>query len=382
MRALIVLAIAVLLYCIGEIYAIAALMVLAYALGIILILSFIVAEWSLAHLDVSIATEHAAMRRGDESPVEVTLSNRSRLPVALFRMKLSCSQPHDEARPSVLEVYGALSGRRRVQVPITPDAPHCTLLDIGMVRLGARDPLGLFSVHRSLTSSVHIAVLPRGGSPIGPAVEQGSGATPGDANKTHESAEPPDVQDVRAWQPGDALHRVHWKLSARIGELQTRLYVDNDEVAAIVLLDPADRGDHEQDEEHLPAPHRLTEVETDAWYEAVANTLEGLSTAGLAYEVLWTAPSEGGSDLDSWQTRMFTVRSLREVDTLLFELLDSEAVWAARVSSDEVREARGRTLTTALDHAGAQLPLILDGRPDLCQGSEILVIFDADGVPE
>jgi uncharacterized protein (DUF58 family) len=86
-------------------------------------------------------------------------------------------------------------------------------------RAGANDPLGLFSVLKAQTGANEITVLPR---PL--PIERlsflgGAQANPRTPQHAAIVAEALDFHGVRAWRPGEAIRRVHWKSTARTGTL-------------------------------------------------------------------------------------------------------------------------------------------------------------------
>jgi uncharacterized protein (DUF58 family) len=75
-----------------------------------------------------------------------------------------------------------------------------------------------------------------------------------------------DVRSLREYQPGDELRHVHWRASAKTGQLVVREYVDPVQPHCTVVLD-----------------NRLTALTADAFEEAVE----------VATSVLWSAIGEG-----------------------------------------------------------------------------------------
>lgn len=104
------------------------------------------------------------------------------------------------------------------------------------VTVETRDALGLCRMRRPETGPLALSVLPRteplrGPLPASGAVTNGSGGS-----RSSGSAGDPDTS-VREYRSGDDRRRVHWRSSARLGELMVRGEEQQRQAAVTVLLD-------------------------------------------------------------------------------------------------------------------------------------------------
>ena len=115
--------------------------------------------------------------------------------------------------------------------------PHVGVYAVGVTRLRFRDCFGLFSLtHRVRATLPRITVLPN------PAEATELSFSPGEGETTaiqRANADRTTPSDTRAWQEGDELKRVHWKLSMRRQELMVRTYETPQRADALILLDCA-----------------------------------------------------------------------------------------------------------------------------------------------
>ncbi|MDB4895700.1 MAG: hypothetical protein JWN15_1962 [Firmicutes bacterium] len=107
---------------------------------------------------------------------------------------------------------------------------------IGPVRVGLGDPLGLFQAHKELHSRATVTVYPR--------VHQIEGlpvplSQPFGPVRTREKAfeDPSNQAEIRKYRPGDNPRHIHWKTSARMGELMLREYELNATTKIILFPD-------------------------------------------------------------------------------------------------------------------------------------------------
>jgi uncharacterized protein (DUF58 family) len=117
--------------------------------------------------------------------------------------------------------YAAPTGRRGV-------------VRLGPLRVGRRDPFGLASVQRTFGPADQVWVYPYV-HPIAGVPDGSSRNLDGLAERVPHGSITFDA--LREYVPGDDLRHVHWRTSARIGELMVRERVDTSRPRLAVLLD-------------------------------------------------------------------------------------------------------------------------------------------------
>jgi uncharacterized protein (DUF58 family) len=124
----------------------------------------------------------------------------------------------------------------RVELPYTVDGRERGLLSIGPIVLNRTDPLGLFQLLQGQGSTETLWVRPR----THPLAVVSSGWAKDLDGPTSDSAPAGSAafHAVRPYQWGDDLRRVHWRTTARTGELMVRHFVDTQRSRELVVLDP------------------------------------------------------------------------------------------------------------------------------------------------
>jgi uncharacterized protein (DUF58 family) len=107
---------------------------------------------------------------------------------------------------------------------------------IGPLRVRVADSFGLVEINRSFSTSSTLVVTPRI-HPLPRATAQSSWLGEGDGGMRTISAVGEDDAAPRQYQDGDGLHRVHWKSTARYGELMVRREEHQWRNSASVFLD-------------------------------------------------------------------------------------------------------------------------------------------------
>ena len=107
---------------------------------------------------------------------------------------------------------------------------------IGPLRVRVTDAFGLVEIGRSFGTTSTLVVTPKI-YPLPRATAPNSWLGEGDGGMRTISAVGEDGTALRAYHDGDSLHRVHWKSTARYGELMVRREEHQGQTSASVFLD-------------------------------------------------------------------------------------------------------------------------------------------------
>ncbi len=108
--------------------------------------------------------------------------------------------------------------------------------EVGPVRLRLTDPFGMCEVTRSFTATDPLTVVPRL-HPLAPLKAAGSWRGAGDSVTRTAAASGEHDLATREYRHGDDLRRVHWRSTARRGELMVRRDEQPHQMQATVLVD-------------------------------------------------------------------------------------------------------------------------------------------------
>ena len=201
--------------------------------------------WADHALDRVVCAIEAAEDRafpGDSIKIVLVAENSKLLPLTWLRARAaippSLTPSNMPSRWPYSETGGYIQGlttlawhsraRWEIELPCRGRGVH----QVGPIEITSGDPFGLFGrravlqIHRSLV--IYPRVLPL--RQLGFRLPADPGAT---LPRRAWQEDPARAAGVRAYRPGDAVRRIHWKATARQGELQVRLL---DPVAAPTLL--------------------------------------------------------------------------------------------------------------------------------------------------
>jgi uncharacterized protein (DUF58 family) len=206
----------------------------------------IVSRWLAWHWIHSLSAvrecNRYAVNVGDTVAVVVTLKNRSWLPVAWTMVEDMLPLRAMTYRPPSLQVRG-----KRIQLAMLKSHGQQTLFyqlqcnrrgyhQIGPLIIETGDLFGLYRCYRVVTSPHFLLVYPDVVPLEG--FELASRRPIGEVRISHRLYEDPTrIAGVRRYEAGDPLNRVHWRATARTGQLHCKIYESSCVVGATILLD-------------------------------------------------------------------------------------------------------------------------------------------------
>lgn len=237
--------------------------------------------WALSFLCVLLAvlgcrvTQETALRETERGGAcRYQLSVRLLLPAPIAPLSLRVSLP--SGRQSEFLLPARLMGQTSSENEFP--CPHVGVFPVGVTQIAFADCFGLFSLRcRARAPLAELTVLPK------PADVQPLAFSPGEGESSaaqRAQADHSTPADVRAWQDGDELKRVHWKLSARRQSLMVHTYETPQRPDALVILNCA-------------PPPAVGPAQRAALIDALEETCAGTLRALLAHERLTHLPLSG-----------------------------------------------------------------------------------------
>ncbi len=178
--------------------------------------SYLITHVGLSDLEAGYALNALHAHVGDELRVTYTLRNASRLPKLWLEVHNPSNLPGG-IPGRALSVPPRAERTWRVRAPLTRRGHY--RIDPLVVRTG--DPFGFFEASATVGAGVTVVVYPRVEALPGwklPATGlEGSRSFP---ERTLQAT--PLATTVRPWAPGDAMNRIHWRSTARHGDIQVK----------------------------------------------------------------------------------------------------------------------------------------------------------------
>lgn len=197
--------------------------------------SYVLTRIGLSDLEAGYAVSQLSGHVGDKLRVTYTLRNTGRLPKPWLEVHNPTTLPGGLPGRAI-----AIAGRSErswlIRAPLTRRG-HFRIEPL-QIRTG--DPFGFFEASATVGQGIAVVVYPRI-EPLPlwrlpPASLEGSHAAP---ERTLQTT--PLATTVRPWAPGDSMNRIHWRTTARFGEIQVKEF-DLEQTADAWLFLDLERG--------------------------------------------------------------------------------------------------------------------------------------------
>ncbi len=239
----------------------------------------------------------AAAEKGQSVPSVVRLTNGGVLPLPRVALRLTCRNLRT-GEEIAQEIALSLLPKETREAAFRLDCPHCGSVRLEAAEIMVYDLFGLARRKEPCTADTEFTVLPALFQPE--IVLRDSAAALPDSDvyaADHPGNDPGETFAVREYVPGDALRKIHWKLSEKTDRLMVRefgLPVVNE---VLLLLETAGSAGAEV---------------TDAITEVFASVSRALLTQGCTHQIGWQG-AEGFT--------LQTVSDEQEFDAMLEALL-------------------------------------------------------------
>jgi uncharacterized repeat protein (TIGR01451 family) len=252
-------------------------------LGVYLISRYLAKRW-VADLSAERKCDNTPREIGEQTEVTVTLKNTGTLPIAWILVEDLIPEVSLKQKPSRLSIKGKrihvayLRGGQTKEVKYKVTFEMRGYYPLGPTILETGDVFGLHRRHRVIGEPVYVMVYPKV-LPL-PNYDFASQRPIGEIRLQNRLFEDPTrTAGVRKYVYGDPLQRVHWKVTARTGELHCRVFEPTSLAGATLLIDFHKDGYHQRGE-----PHRsdlvVTIAASIAYAVSLLNQQLGLASNG------------------------------------------------------------------------------------------------------
>ena len=342
---------------------------LTYVLGLAIPVAWIIARYNTMHLEVEAERRTDRAQVGQEAQEIIEIRNRFWLP----KLWLEVEDPSDMPGHRSRRVVVVPPRRSRNWVVNTPLVRR-GLYDWGPVRVVSSDPFGLFRRGREFGGREQILVylpvfdLPHFQAP--PANLPGEGRF---RRRTHYVT--PNASGVRQYAPGDAYNRIHWRSTARTGELMVKTF-ELDPASDIWVILDLERRVHAGSGDESTEEYGVRVAASVARHYLVQNRSVGVITFGRDLRIV--EPERGGQQMTRVLETLATVRAVGDAPlgnilyeeqrrfgrhtTLVIVTSSTDDSWLTAIQSLTQRGVRAATvLIDPSSFGGGSSPLMMYG---------------------
>ena len=348
-------------------------------LGVLLLSRFLAKSW-ITHLEAEREVPDGQRQIGDTVPVVVKLKNTGTVPVGWLLFEDLLPEFVFRARPARITIKGG-----RIKVLFIPAGATRTIkykmtfnargyYQIGPAFAETGDVFGLHRRHRILTEPRFVLVLPK----IVPLMKyQFASERPiGEirlANRLFE--DPTRTAGVRPYQVGDPLQRVHWRATARTGQLHCRVFEPTSLAGASILVDFHTTG-YDKNREPYRSDLAVTTACSLAYAVSLMNQQVGLASNGR--DAAERIKSEASEKVDQPDEGFTTRGDAREN----YEALDQTdrlrpVVVPTRRGFDQFQQIRESLARLELTDGMTFPRLVVEAAPRLPRDATVIAILPA-----
>ncbi len=237
-----ILVIAVLLLAVAWLFNLSVLVYAVYALTAIFFISHLFSSGWISALKASRQVNQLVAKEGDTIPISIAVENTSRMPISWVLVEDVLSRKDRAEKGMRLHV----TGRHMEVCDFKPGGKLQLIYQVKCLRRGyyqigplvaeTGDLFGLNRRYRVLQSPHYLLVKPKLIPLDG--YDIASRRPIGEIVISHRLFEDPTrISGIRQYQNGDSLSRIHWRATARTGELQCKVYEPSSVAGATILLD-------------------------------------------------------------------------------------------------------------------------------------------------
>lgn len=210
-------------------------------LGVILLSRYLARQW-IENLSATRECSREIAEIGDKVAVAVHVRNQGGVPVPWVLLEDSLPKAALTERPPRIRIEGRrlaliqIRGRNEKSLLYQLTFTRRGYYQLGPVLIESGDLFGLHRRFKIATEPHFVMVYPKVIPLIGYSLA--SRRPIGEIRMTHRLFEDPTrVAGVRQYQRGDPLNRIHWKATARTGELHSRIFDPSTVAGATIVLD-------------------------------------------------------------------------------------------------------------------------------------------------
>lgn len=221
-----------------------AVIVLAVGALVTWIVVEITGRLALAAVDARVTLGPDRIVAGERPTATIEIANRKPIPLTWLEARLFLGEGVERPDPPPGTPRGwidcgfPLRGRERVVVRLPLVVPARGAYAIGPLRLRAGDWLGFTQTERSVPTPAEVIAYP---APLAVRDRSLASLRPLAETATRRGLVPDPLRfrGIRPHRTGDSRKEIHWKASARLGELQTKVYEPATSLDSIYLVNVA-----------------------------------------------------------------------------------------------------------------------------------------------
>lgn len=179
-------------------------------------------------------TGDVTISAGQEIDIEYKVTNTGLLPIAHAKMAFQFSEKLDAVTP--LKEIAFINSYQMINFSKKLNCLYHGFYKVGSVEIQVYDPLLLNSKTITYDKKVNITVYPQI-YPLGKFGIDSHAVMGTEHSKLSDQRDRTSIQNIRPYQRGDSLKDIHWKVSAKKGDLHTKTFEQALRKKCVIIID-------------------------------------------------------------------------------------------------------------------------------------------------
>lgn len=221
---------------------------LLYTILLIIPISILYMIINFAFLRVFQGLEVHKLTKGEDHEYRSTIENEGFLPIHRMKIYLLTDRCNLYEISDGQEISLGIHEKKELNSGIS--CKYAGSYDIGIEKVSFKDPFGIFEAVLSIPYSFRAIVSPRITDMANKVLEL-ENVVNSTGLKSTSMAEDIPGSDIRPYEKGDSLKTINWKVSAKLGELMTRIPDKMEKRTVTILMEASNVPERDRDTEFL-----------------------------------------------------------------------------------------------------------------------------------
>lgn len=198
---------------------------------------FIITYITKKCITLEFAVKDKNVAKNVDFPIQLVVTNKSFFPIGKADVKIEYYNIFND-EVSAFDLYLPIQARNSQRVTFRLSSKFCGIIKIKSSCLHIYDPLKIFKFKAAECINTEVNILPEGHEISGIVQYTDRVNEESDIFSEHRSGDDPsEVFDLREYNPGDKLNRIHWKLSSKKDDFIVKEYSMPIDVPCVLFLD-------------------------------------------------------------------------------------------------------------------------------------------------
>ena len=212
-------------------------LILLIVIAVLPIIMFITTYIAKRNITVEFAVKDKSVAKNVDFPVQLVVTNKSVFPIGKANARIEYYNIFSD-QVSAFDLFLPIQAKNSQRVTFRLSSKFCGIINIHASCLYIYDPLKIFRFKAAENISTEVNILPEGHEISGIVQYTDRVNEESDIFSEHRAGDDPsEVFDLREYNPGDKLNRIHWKLSSKKDDFIVKEYSMPIDVPCALFLD-------------------------------------------------------------------------------------------------------------------------------------------------